>query len=336
METQRKLATVETITTVSPVPNSDFLDVVRVRGWDVVTKRDEFKPGDPCVYFEIDSFLPVREEFEFLRKSSFKRMGDQEGFRLKTVRLRGVTSQGLVLPTSILPGDQVLQVGQDVTELLGVQKYEPPIPAELSGLVRGNFPSFIQRTDEERVQNLSGKYGELRDSGPYVWTEKLDGSSATFYVKDGEFGVCSRNLDLTESEGNTFWRVARELDLETRMKALGCNLALQGELIGPGVQGNPYKLKTHEVRFFTAQDIDTRTRYTPRQLQEILEDLGLTQVPVLETERWLPATLEELLKLADGRSALADTRREGLVLRSLDGSVSMKVISNAFLLKEKD
>jgi hypothetical protein len=128
-------------------------------------------------------------------------------------------------------------------------KWEPPVPAELAGIAKGLFPSFLKKTDEERIQNLASEYEELKEQEYYV-TEKLDGSSATYYYKDGEFGVCSRNLELLETEGNTFWKVAREMNLEEKMKSLNRNLCFQGELIGESVQGNPYKIKGQTVKFF--------------------------------------------------------------------------------------
>lgn len=342
--TERKLASVRVINSIQPIPNADKIELVTVDGWNVVVAKDVgHKVGDLVIYCEIDSFLPIREEFEFLRKSSYKKMGDVEGFRLRTVKLRGQVSQGLILPISVLnPPDTNIYVtpfeGLDVTEMLDIVKYEPPIPAELSGKVKGVFPSFIPKTDEERIQNLTKEYEEWKYQSKHQFyvTEKLDGSSATFYVKDGEFGVCSRNLELLETEGNTFWKVARELDLENKLKSLGKNISLQGELIGEGIQGNPYKLKGQTVRFFNVFDIDKQERLNLRDFIVILELLGLQSVPILGTQFFLPDSVEELLQVAEGKSVLnPDTEREGVVVRSVDGSISFKAISNAFLLKNE-
>jgi RNA ligase (TIGR02306 family) len=164
-------------------------------------------------------------------------------------------------------------------------------------------------------------------------TEKLDGSSATFYVKDGEFGVCSRNLELLETEENTFWKVARELDLKTKMISLDTNTALQGELIGEGIQGNPYKIKGQTVKFFNGFDIDSGKRIPFAQFRQLLIELDLNGVPILNFE--LPASVDELLLKAEGKSVLnPNTEREGIVVRSMDGSISFKVISNQFLLND--
>jgi len=343
---ERKLATVKKITNIRPIEGADMIELATVGGWNVVVGKDVgHKVGDMVVYCEIDSFLPIRDEFEFLRKSSFKKMGEQEGFRLKTIKLRGQVSQGLILPISVVPITQFatahdLPEGLDVTEMLGIVKYEPPIPAELSGKVKGLFPSFIPKTDEERIQNLTKEYGEWKYQSKHQFyvTEKLDGSSATYYIKDGEFGVCSRNLELLETEGNTFWKVARELNLEENMRATGKNISLQGELIGEGIQGNPYKIKGQTVRFFTGFDIDKYQRISFPELVVMLSDMGLQYVPILNQELGfvLPETVEDMLKYAEAKSVLNDkTEREGVVVRSMDGTISFKAISNKFLLNEK-
>jgi len=343
---ERKLATVKKITNILPIEGADMIELATVGGWNVVVGKDVgHKVGDMVVYCEIDSFLPIRDEFEFLRKSSFKKMGEQEGFRLKTIKLRGQVSQGLILPISVVPITQFatahdLPEGLDVTEMLGIVKYEPPIPAELSGKVKGQFPSFIPKTDEERIQNLTKEYGEWKHQSKHQFyvTEKLDGSSATYYIKDGEFGVCSRNLELLETEGNTFWKVARELNLEENMRATGKNISLQGELIGEGIQGNPYKIKGQTVRFFTGFDIDKYQRISFPELVVMLSDMGLQYVPILNQELGfvLPETVEDMLKYAEDKSVLNDkTEREGVVVRSMDGTISFKAISNKFLLNEK-
>lgn len=335
---ERKLATIRRISDITPIDGADKIELVTVDGWKVVVAKDVgHKVGNLVVYCEIDSFLPIREEFEFLRKSSYKKMSDgKEGFRLKTIRLRGQLSQGLILPISVLDFGEMASEGQDVTERLGIVKYEAPIPAELSGKVKGLFPSFLRKTDEERVQNLASDYEELKEKKFYV-TEKLDGTSATFYYKDGQFGVCSRNLELLESDENTYWKVARQLDIENKLASLDFNISIQGELIGEGIQGNPYKIKGQTVKFFTGFDISTQRRIHFVKLVVILQKLGLDYVPVLNEQFnfELPDSIEDLLNLAEGKSALnPKTEREGIVVRTLDGEISFKAISNKFLLSE--
>ncbi len=359
---ERKLASIRTITDIQPIDGADAIEVAAVGGWKVVVKKGEFRPGDLCIYCEVDSFLPIRDEFEFLRKSSYKKMKDgSEGFRLKTIRLRGQVSQGLLLPITMLvstlyKGSITIQEGEDVTERLGITKYEPPIPAELAGKVKGLFPYFLRKTDEERIQNLTKEFELWKtQSHRFYVTEKMEGSSSTFYFKDGDFGVCSRNLELAEPEPfvpgmvmcedgierpkkeNTFWKVAKELDLQNKMANVGINFALQGELIGEGIQGNPYKIKGHTIRFFSLYDIDSQEYHSFENLRRIVEDeMGLETVPVLDDDFKLPDTIEELLAYADAKSVLnLEFDREGVVIRSYDKSISFKVISNTYLLNEK-
>jgi len=340
MEKIRKLASIRVISDIKPIEGADMIELAIVDGWKVVVAKNVgHKVGDTVVYCEIDSFLPIREKFEFLRKSSYKKMGDQEGFRLKTIKLRGQVSQGLILPMSVF-GDfgWTAYEGLDVTERLGIVKYEPPIPAELSGKVKGLFPSFLRKTDEERVQNLTKEYEQYKSLGrKFYVTEKLDGSSATFYYKDGVFGVCSRNLELLETEGNTFWKVARELDLENKMRDFGVNISLQGELIGEGIQGNPYKIKGQTVKFFNLFDIDLHVYHSLAHLDRALGIMGLKMVPIVDEFFNLPETMEELLKYAEDKSILnSNFDREGVVIRSNDRTISFKVISNKFLLKSEN
>jgi len=342
---ERKLGSVRKIIDLTPIEGADKIELATIDGWKVVVAKDvNHKVGDLIVYCEVDSFLPIREEFEFLRKTSFKKMGDQEGFRLKTIRLRGQISQGLIVPLDVLlkhgvSSDDVFE-GLDVTGTLGIVKYEPPIPADLAGKVKGLFPSFIRKTDEERVQNLASDYEKYRAQNKlgmkFYVTEKLDGSSATFYLKDEVFSVCSRNLELIETEGNTFWKVARELELEDKLKTIGFNVCLQGELIGEGIQGNPYKIKGQTVRFFNGFNIDTQENIPFLEFTEITQKLGLKTVPILDFDFDLPSSIDDMLEIAESPSNLnTNFGREGVVVRSYDRTISFKAISNQFLLNEK-
>lgn len=333
----RKLASIVVIEGLKPIEGADLIEVATVKGWKLVVKKNEFEIGDHAVYCEIDSFLPIREEFEFLRKSSYRKMRDMEGFRLKTIKLRGQVSQGLLLPMSIL-GDLSCQVGDNVTERLEIIKYEPPIPASLVGIAKGPFPSFIPKTDEERIQNLADQYRPLK-ALKYQVTEKLDGSSVTYYCRNGEFGVCSRNLELIESPDNTLWKFAKVNSISEKLTSSGRNIALQGELIGESIQGNPYKLAGQTVRFFYAYDIDKRAYLPISIFLNLLDEWELQAVPLLATDYALPETIADVLGFADGISKLSPNGkqvvREGVVLQNNDRTVSFKVISNNFLLKEK-
>lgn len=341
----RKLVTFRRVNEVIKHPDADTLDILSIDGWRVISKVGEFREGDICVYFEIDSFVPVdHEPFKFLVKNKITWNG-KEGARIKTIKLRGQLSQGLALkPEAVFSTEydeledktpfnvwviRAFGHEEDLTEIVGVEKWEPVIPANLAGKVRGNFPSFLQKTDQERIQNLD--VNKLH--GYYEATMKLDGSSMTVYRHEGRFGVCSRNLDLIETEDNSFWRVARRLKLEELMIENNYdNIAFQGELMGPGVQGNKEGLK--ELEFFIFDIFDEARGYVNAfDRRFIVEALGLTHAPVIDQALAFTMTMEGALAYADGPSVNA-TLREGVVFKNLDDpSKSFKAISNAWLLK---
>lgn len=327
----RKLVSIRKIDGILPHDNADMLEIAVVGGWQVIIKKDSFNPGDLACFFEVDSFLPIKPEYEFLRKGCYKKMPDgSEGFRLKTMKLRGVLSQGLLLPLSIIPPTAAVREGDDVTLLLEVTKYEKPIPAELGGEVLGAMPESIPKTDEERIQNLDpSMYANKALSA----TEKLDGTSVTFYLKDGThgvFGVCGRNWEYKETENNSYWRAARQYELEAKLKRLDRSIALQGELIGHGIQGNYYRLAKIEVYFFTAYDIATRRRLPRSEFVALMDKLELKRVPDIEIKS------TDYLEEANGMSTLNPAvEREGLVFRDEENTISFKAISNLYLLKNE-
>lgn len=334
----RKLASIQKILAKNPIEGADMIELVKINDWNVVVaKAENYQVDDEVIYFEIDSFLPIRSEFEFLRKNCYKKMSDDsEGFRLRTIKLRGQYSQGLVLHKHTFAECNNAKIGEDVTELLGVRKYEPPIPASLQGLAKGLFPSFIRKTDEERVQNLSDEYHNLQKHTYYV-TEKIDGTSGTFYFKDNEFGVCSRGLELIETPDNTFWKIARQFKLEEIFRSNNRNIALQGEVHGEGIQSNKYKKQGQTVCFFSLFNIDNYSYCSLQELKTFCQTHHLPIVPILDESFTLPEKIEELLIFANGKSVLNEqTKREGIVLRTLDSQISFKAISNEFLLKYDD
>ncbi|MDP3641567.1 MAG: RNA ligase family protein [Bacteroidota bacterium] len=211
----RKLASIQIIKALEPIEGADAIEKATVLGWQLVVKKNDFMVGDKVVYCEIDSLMPDRPAFEFLKP---------RGMRIRTIKLRGQISQGICFPLSILPPDFEVVEDADCTEVLGISKYEPPIPACLSGIMKGKFPSFIPKTDETRVQVIQKLLDKYKGEKCYV-TEKVDGSSGTYYINNGEFGVCSRNLELLEDDENSFWKVARELDIENKLRSLNGNFA---------------------------------------------------------------------------------------------------------------
>ena len=335
MTIERKLATVVKIIDIQPIVGADVIVVVSVKGWKVVAKKDDYKVGDLAVYYEIDSFLPIRPQFEFLRKSSYKRMGLIEGYRLRTIKLKNTISQGLLTP--IPDGILDPKEGDDLTQVLDIVKYEPPIPAQLAGKIKGVFPSFIPKTDEERCQNLDmSLYAGER---VYI-TEKLDGTSFSCYFNNGVFGVCGRNWELTETNDNSLWRMANMLELKDKLTKLGKNIAIQGELVGNGINGNLYKLNDHKLFFFTAYDIDKGHRLFFDELEWLLFRLDVPMVPVLEKYGYvLPNEnlVDNMLKYAEGKSILnMGVDREGVVVRGLETEFSFKAINNVYLLGNKE
>ena len=339
MTIERKLATVVKIVDIQPIVGADAIMVAKVKGWNVVVKKGEFNVGDLAVYYEIDSFLPIRPQFEFLRKSSFKRMGTAEGYRLRTIKLRNVLSQGLLTP--IPDGILDPKEGDDLTEALDIVKYEPPIPAQLAGKIKGTFPSFIPKTDEIRIQNFESEVGFSPVGERAYVTEKLDGTSFTCYFNNGVFGVCGRNWELSETDDNSLWRMAKVLELKDKMTKHGKNIALQGELIGAGINGNLYGMSDHKLFFFTGYDIDKGRRMFFDELEWVLFGLQLQMVPVLEKYGFVIPNesniVDYMLKYAEGKSILnMEVDREGVVVRGLEKEFSFKAISNTYLLGSKD
>ena len=229
--------------------------------------------------------------------------------------------------------------GLDVTDFIGVKKWETPVPAQLAGTAKGNFPSFIRKTDQERIQNCYGDLIKTHKNTLFEATLKLDGSSMTVYLNDGQFGVCSCNLDLKETEDNTFWKVARKLKLEEALRSYGRNIALQGELMGPGVQGNREQLPDHDFYLFDVWNIEQQCYLSPMEMSDVVYDLeshgaAIKTVPNLGQSVPLSLTLDQLIEHSDIKS-LNHPVAEGIVYRSMTDDVSFKVINNKFLLQEK-
>lgn len=336
----RKLVSLVRIDAIGPIEGADAIEVARVGGWEVVVKKGQFRPGEMAVYFEIDAFLPEgNAAWQFLLEKSSRLFEGRRGHVLRTLRLRGQLSQGLLLPTSAF-GPLVADAGagSDLTEALGVLKYEPPVPAELAGVARGAFPARVPKTDQQRIQNLAEELERWqRQAECWEVSEKLEGASCTFAWLEGELHVCSRNLDLLESTQNTLWRVAHEMHLVHSLRErFGVrNVALQGELVGRGVQGNLYGLRSQRFYLFDVYDVDA-AQYLPGAARGALaRELRLAHVPVVDPAFRMGAntTMAALLAMAEGASSLNSTRpREGLVFKHHSGQVSFKAISNRYLL----
>jgi RNA ligase (TIGR02306 family) len=340
----RKMASIRKIDDIRPIEKADAIECAVVGGWNVVVKKGEFTVGDLAVYCEIDSWIPT-ELAPFLSKGKEPREFEGiRGERLRTVKLRGQLSQGLLLPLEPTCENIVSELfeGLDVSLPLNIVKWEMQVPAQLAGQVKGNFPTEIPKTDQERVQNLVEEIAVAYErAAEFEVTEKLEGSSMTVYRIRGEFGVCSRNLDLKRDENNTFWKVAIEEDIDAQMMAVDpyWDFAIQGELIGPGVQGNIYKLSKPEFRVFDVYNIQEGKYLNPSARRDLIAGMGLKHVPVLATNADLIACegkVQNVLECAEGSSVLNDKQeREGIVLKEVNGGMTFKAISNKYLLGEK-
>lgn len=340
----RKLATIRKIDALDAIPNADAIEVATVDGWKVVVKKNEFKVGEYVVYIEIDSWVPY-ELAPFLSKGKEPReFNGVKGERLRTIKLRGQISQGLVLPRQVaLDKIGEIEIGMDVSDLLGIQKWEAPLPRQLVGQAKGYFPPFIPKTDQERIQNC---FKEVKThTEPFEVTIKLDGSSMTVYHNNGEVGICSRNLELKineENKDNTFIRLATSSGILDALKKIGRNIAIQGELMGPGIQGNRENLQDFRFYTFDIFDIDKQKYLLPEERYKIQYNIfssgvdvnKITVVPILELERNLNDfnSVEDFLSYAEGES-IVNPVREGVVFKSHISDFSFKAISNSYLLK---
>lgn len=349
----RQLATIRTIGAIKPHLNADKLELAVIDGWQCVVKKGDFAAGQAIVYLEVDSWVPS-DVAPFLTKPGKepKTFEGVEGERLRTVRLRGELSQGLVLPVTVMPQGFIDDadyrglcefdfIGLDVTEILNIKKYEKPLPACLMGMAKGNFPTFLRKTDQERIQNLLHKLSDEQISDTYDVTLKVDGSSATYFVKDGVVGVCSRNLELKleGNDDNSFVKMFHQLGLNEKLQAYyertGRSIALQGELYGSAINGNHEGINDHHYNVYDVFDIDNQKYLNASGMDEITIELGLAAVPYIET-----VTLEgfkgvdDFLKYAD-RPSIYNKVAEGVVFVSTTNPCySFKVINNHFLLQK--
>lgn len=357
---ERAMATVRVISEIKPHHNADQLELAIIDGWQCVVKKEEFDAGMLVCYLEIDSWVP-NELAPFLSKGKEPREYEGvKGERLKTIRLRGEVSQGLVLPYTILPmdwrADHIDQCrtgeihGTDVSEILNVKKWEKPLAANMRGQARGNFPNFIQKTDQERVQNLMRSIEQRKEKFPnelFEVTLKMDGSSCTFFVYPGDegvlrTGVCSRNLELKTDEsntGNTFVEMFRSLNIGTKLADWamknGRNIAIQGELWGEGINGNWEGVKGVHYHVFDVFDCDRYYYLSAAERYSIVHALGLDHVPVITIATLADlglVTVADFLAYAE-RPSLHAKWAEGVVFKSTtDPQFSFKAISNSYLL----
>lgn len=360
----RKLASIQTISKLEAIEDADKIEKATVLGWEVVVKKGDFKEGDSCVYCEIDSILPDKPEFEFLKDRKF---------RIKTIKLRGQVSQGICFPMSILPPKEYY-IGMDVTDIIGVTKYDPITIYEEKErdrlravyknridkflkrykwyrniIFRPNkhpFPKFIKKTDEDRIQ-LFPNICEEQENTVFVATEKLDGTSFTAFLirnpakwkfwKKDLYGACSRNYHLLKNDKSVYWKISKQLNIEDKLRRIKkCfnddKIVLQGEIIGESVQGNKYKLQGLKLFVFNLYLGDNLCN--DYELREVCNLVGLNTVPLVSSNFKLGDTINESIKSSSGFSVVnKDVLREGLVVRNYDKKISFKIINVDYLLK---
>lgn len=337
----RALASVRRVTEILPIKKADRLELAMIGGWRCVVGKGEFKAGDLGVYFEIDSFLPTADaRFEMLADLAVESPEGKMGARVRTKTFRGALSQGLLLRTALFPEIGEPAEGADVTAALGVIKWDEPLPEDLVGVAKGYLPGRIRRTRQGRIQN---EPHWLLDEQEWEASQKLDGESMTIYRMDASLGVCSHSVDLLETEGCSFWGAARASGLLSALEAHGGDWAIQGELIGPGIKGNPERLAQKKFVVFGVFDIDKQRGLAPderRAFMGRMRGLGASeeQAPVVARMRLDQGFkgLDELLAHADGPSLISGRPREGLVWERVSDAVSFKAISNAYLLGEPE
>ena len=351
-EITRKMASVQRVAEVKSIKGADLICAYKINGWWVVDQVGKYQVGDLTIYCEIDSWIP-NTIAPFLSKGKEPReYFGVKGERLRTVRLKGQLSQGLLLPYETLAvefegntGIGDWEEGDDVSEELDIQKWEAPVNAQLAGIMKGNWPHFIQKTDQERIQNIQREITDaFNNKDKFEVTVKLDGSSCTVYYNNSEVGVCSRNIDLKlEQEGNAFVDIAKKTGLIETLPKLNRNIAIQGELMGPGIQGNKEDFRENRLFVFDIYDIDNQCYFSVTDRMDIFRELlalggcmHLELTPLDQTHFiTLPSdNIDKLLQLAEGQSINAKVR-EGIVFKRLDGKFSFKIINNEFLLKDR-
>ena len=345
----RKLASIQRIWKIEPIEGADRIELAYVLGWQCVVNKGQFRTMDLAVYFEIDSFLPIRAEFEFMRASSFKKsdiMG--EGFRLKTMRFRGQISQGLLLPiTQFTELHEDMGLGTDVTEMLGVRKWEIEEKVTTGGTVIGTLPIDVTHTDETRVQAEPDLIGDFAGLEYYI-TTKMDGSSHSVALDEDGFHVTGHNYEYRDDGKSSFYELVKRESIESKVRKYYEDnrlhlLTIQGELCAPGIQKNRLKLIRPEWFVFTIRINGMRVGL--KKMQKICEILELQMVPVEELGTDLPSkypTVEALLERADGEYPKGG-KKEGIVIRPtepvyserISAALSMKVVNNKYLIKNE-
>ena len=330
----RILASIQVVNSIKTHPNGDMINISSVLGWDIVTKIGETNIGDKVVYCEIDSLIPVEADWipEAI-KLKIQKDNISNFFRIKTLKIRGVYSQGLIIPMENFKNKsfEELEIGSDLTESLGIKKYDNDISDGVTSN-GGKFPTdLIPKTDEKRIQNHPNYLNN--ENIEYYSTVKLDGTSATYLYNNGEFYICSRNYRLPDSK-SVWYDMAKKYQLKEKYESnkIDPKYAFQGEICGPSIQKNLLGLKNIDFFVFNVYDIQTGRRLWIDEMIELCNICGLKHVPVEEKGYFNFSSIEELLNKSKGKYQNTKNNREGLVFRLKNG-ISFKVINNEYLIK---
>lgn len=379
--TERVLAKVALIDSIIEIEGAEKIELAMVGGWQVVVGKGLYQPGDKAVYIEIDSLVPTAHPAfsDLPDRLSSKLLFEVDGkgyARIKTAKMMKQLSQGMCVPLSEA-GISDSSLDMDLTKFLGIRKYEAAEERAMNNAgtrdgmkvgVSKPFPSFIPKTDQNRVQNIVPRYmkavvfGELFEK-----TFKLDGSSMTVWIKDGVTGVASRNVSfnlqdtnkgfiqsfkdffkqvkkkgwkkakfetLIKADNNAFTTMAFNSGVVKALVRMNRNLAIQGEMVGPSIQKNFEGVKSNSFYIYDIYDIDAKRYLLPEERIAILKEHDLRGVPEAGIVM-LPPTVKEAIEDADGPSGLNGKRREGFVYKSMVRDFSFKVISNNYLLKSE-
>jgi RNA ligase (TIGR02306 family) len=335
---ERPMATITKILNKASIKDADNIELYTVYGWNVVGKKDEFQKDDLCVYVVIDSIFP----------EDFKKTQFLEGKPLKTRFIRDVCSQGLIFSLSWLAEERgiditALKEGDDVTAIIGIKKWisKDELAQYSSDTTNTKFPSYVPKTDEPRIQNHPELLDALKEK-EIVITRKEDGCSAT-YVYDAttqEFMVCSRNYVIQmDASTKQYFSIETMFNIKEKLSQYGKSLALQGEIVGPGINGNRLKLRKLDFRVFNIFDIENQSYVSTNDMVKICQKLNFNTVPILYIGK-----MNEITESVDTLIAYAETIKydnnipaEGIVVRTNTPSprISFKVISNKYLSKHK-
>ncbi|EGG17412.1 hypothetical protein DFA_08407 [Cavenderia fasciculata] len=378
----RQLAYVHKIIDLEPIVGADVIEIATVLGWRVIVKKGLYKVGDLVVYVEIDSLLPPWNYFisDRLDKCNFKiktiKMRGQlsQGYCIPIKellnhphkQLKAVYHEEENIDSGVKEIHRVdreetvlkIEIGSNVTEFIGIKKIQDHHGGGGGGnnifkRIKSNgmspFPSFLVKSDQPRIQNLP-HYMETYEDVEFEVTEKLEGSSITAYHNNGKTGICSRNYELkhtTETaESEIFTTLVGRLDILKRLEEAKINVALQGEIIGPKIQGNIYGLPETQYKVYDIYLIDSNRYATQPERVDIMNTIGLKWddhgVPFLGVHKIGGKKLSDILDMANGFSQLKGSKpkvlREGIVFKSNtlrhDRVIHFKSISNQYLLKK--